>query len=88
MGLMVLSAIQKLIMLFFSDPLRDMTKRKTWTPEEKEACIKNFSKNIAIGFLPGKTKIEAIQKTDPVLMERTWLQIKNFIRNYIKKHMA
>ena len=58
-------------MVFFSDPLRDMTKRKTWTSEEKEACTKNFSKNISIGFMPGKTKIEAIQKTVPILMDRT-----------------
>ena len=62
-----------------------MSKRRPWSKEEKAAVIENFQQCIAVGALPGKSKIEQIQKSVPVLTDRTWTQIKNFIRNYINK---
>ena len=62
-----------------------MSKRRPWSQDEKHAVIENFQQFIAVGSLPEKEKLKEVQKSLPVLNERTWTQIKHFIRNYINK---
>ena len=64
---------------------RDMSCRKKWTPKEEEACLRGFRRHIAVGNVPGKAIIDKVLHEEPDLENRTWLQVKNFIRNYIKK---
>jgi len=63
-----------------------MSKRRPWTEEEKRECKQKFNDCFTIGFLPGKFRIESAIKEDAVLNGRTWIQIKNYIRNNIKKN--
>ena len=74
-----------ILIFFFPDPKRDMSGRRPWTGEEKSACQENFRQYFALGTLPGKSKILEVQKNVAILRDRTWLQIKNFIRNLVKK---
>ena len=62
-----------------------MSRRVTWSVEEKEACVENFQRFLFSGTLPGKKQITDIQSKTPVLEDRTWIQIKNYLRNTIKK---
>ena len=63
----------------------DMSKRRPWSSEEKNACSHHYRKWIAIGSLSGKKQIVDIQQTVPCLQQRSWTQIKNYVRNIIKK---
>ena len=76
----MVEAIQSNLYLF-----ADMSKRRAWCAEEKEACIHHFGKWLAIGSLPGKQDIDRVRSTVDCLEDRTWVQIKNYIRNLIKK---
>ena len=60
---------------------RDMKGRKKWTDEEKNACLKHFEKHFMLKTLPGKREIENCKMKEKILNQRSWTQIKNFIRN-------
>ena len=62
-----------------------MSRRVTWSVEEKEACAENFQRFLFSGTLPGKKQITDVQSKTPVLEDRTWIQIKNYLRNTNKK---
>ena len=62
-----------------------MSNRRAWSEKEKEACCRIFVKSFAVGCLPGKKEITDAQQREPILKERTWIKIKNFVRNMIKK---
>ena len=83
MGFSKLFIIDSELLIFLL--LSDMSKRRAWSSEEKDACMRHFSKCLAIGSLPGKKEITEIQSKVECLDGRTWVQIKNFIRNLIKK---
>ena len=62
-----------------------MSNRQPWSEKEKDACSRMFVKSLAVGYLPGKKEIIDAQQKEPILQARTWIQIKNCIRNMIKK---
>ena len=62
-----------------------MSSRKKWTQLEEEACLRGFRRHIAVGNVPGKAIIDKVLQEESDLENRTWLQVKNFIRNYIKR---
>ncbi|KAJ8019379.1 hypothetical protein HOLleu_42073 [Holothuria leucospilota] len=57
--------------------------RRPWTIEEKAAVLRHFADNISYGKLPGKKALLKCLKSEPVLQDRTWTMIKDFIRNTI-----
>ncbi|KAJ8050199.1 hypothetical protein HOLleu_03305 [Holothuria leucospilota] len=57
--------------------------RRPWTIEEKAAVSRLFDDNIGSGKLPGKNVLLKCLKSEPVLQDRTWTMIKDFIRNTI-----
>ena len=63
-----------------------MSNRQPWSEKEKDACSRMFVKSLAVGYLPGKKEIIDAQQKEPILQARTWIQIKNCIRNMIKKN--
>ena len=71
--------------ILISTAQRDMSCRKKWTPLEEEACLRGFRRHFAVGSVPGKAIIDKVLQEEPDLENRTWLQVKHFIRNYIKK---
>ena len=62
-----------------------MSDRRKWSEEEQSACLEQFYNNISLGTLPGKSKILNVIEKVPALKNRTWIQVKNFLRNTIKK---
>jgi len=57
-----------------------------WTPEEKQAVIKNLGSYLSQRVLPGKMACErCIEKSRPVLDKRNWKVIKYFIRDAKKR---
>lgn len=64
---------------------RDMAGRRKWKPREEEACLRYFQRSIALRNLPGKAAIMKCLEQEHSLQDRTWIQIKNYIRNHIKK---
>lgn len=66
-------------------PVSDMSQRRPWSEDEKEACSRCFIKCFAVGYLPGKKEITDAQQKEHCLQDRTWIQIKNYVRNMIKK---
>ena len=53
--------------------------------DEKAAIDRHFAKNILLGKLPGKKEIEKCLKLEKILQIRTWTNIKDQIRNQMKK---
>lgn len=64
----------------------DMSRRRPWSDDEKRACKHFFNRWLRSATLPGKKQIEDIQSKTPCLQDRSWVQIKNCIRNLIKKN--
>ena len=63
---------------------RDMSKRRPWTAEEKEAVEEHLGSFIRLRKLPGKRQCEEA-KQDIRLKNRKWSTIKFFIKNQIQK---
>lgn len=55
--------------------------RRKWTTEEEAAVKRQLNKYFFLNQLPGKCEIEESRKHEPVLMKRSWEQIKSFIKN-------
>ena len=56
-------------------------KKRVWTVEEKAAVHRHLAKYFKEGTLPGKKAILSCMKAEPVLSQRKWQNIKDFIRN-------
>ena len=54
-------------------------KKRPWTEDEIEAV--HSLKPILLFRLPGKADIEKVQREHPLLQERTWRNIKDYLRN-------
>ncbi|XP_033106342.1 uncharacterized protein LOC117108441 [Anneissia japonica] len=68
---------------------RDYSTRQPWTVEEKTAVLEYFKDHIWSGVTPNKTQVEEAQKMFPILIQRSWSNIKDFViaerRRLIKK---
>ena len=60
-------------------------KRQPWTKEEVKIVLKAFKKDIALNQLPGKAAIVQVIDAHQCLSNRKWTNIKDFIRNYLRK---
>eukprot|EP00057_Strongylocentrotus_purpuratus_P013398 XP_011667872.1 PREDICTED: uncharacterized protein LOC100891939 [Strongylocentrotus purpuratus] len=58
--------------------------KRPWTPDEKAAVHETFHREIFQNRLPGKGVIQQCLNKKAVLHKRTWTQVKDFIRNYLK----
>lgn len=59
--------------------------KKTWSSEEKHAVIKHFQHCFQNNRLPGKREIQNVLMSDSTLQSRKWTNVKDFIRNQLKK---
>ena len=63
---------------------RNMSKRRPWTKEEREAVHEHLGKFIRLRQLPGKRHCDEAKK-DSRLKNREWSTIKYYIKNQIQK---
>nr|XP_054770981.1 uncharacterized protein LOC129278875 [Lytechinus pictus] len=61
------------------------SERKVWTKKEKTAVASSLRYFFIHHKLPGKREIEKAMSSQPVLQARNWKNIKDFVRNNIKK---
>lgn len=59
------------------------TKKAPWTQKEKAAVTRHLGQYIVISKLPGKTEIVKCKSNERCLSQRSWQNIKDFIRNKI-----
>ena len=52
-----------------------------WSMEETDVVKKKFEKFLHLKRLPGKSECENLIKQNEVLKNRTWRNIKDFVRN-------
>lgn len=79
----------------FSDPIDTNSQpkirkvvKKLWSPEESEAVTKFFRVQIKNRITPGK-KIceECIKTSNDVLRNRTWRDVKYYVKNQIARQI-
>ena len=56
-------------------------RRKPWTKQEKDVVLKKFGKLVHLGKLPGKFDCQCLIQENSVLKNRSWNNIKDFVRN-------
>lgn len=54
-----------------------------WSLEEKNAVLRHFTSHISLAKIPKKDEAEECLKKEKMLQERTWRNIKDFVRNTI-----
>ena len=57
------------------------TDRKHWSAEEIEAVEKHLSSYLFSKVTPGKRDILKCLQAEKILEHRSWLHVKNYIRN-------
>ena len=70
--------------VFNSVSTKEPPQRRTWSDGEKDVVLQCFQSQILRGKLPGKDEIMALLNTNPVLKDRTWTNVKDFVRNHLK----
>jgi hypothetical protein len=61
--------------------------KRRWTDQEQEAVKQSLGKYLFVKSLPGKREIDECLSRHPVLCSRSWLNVKDFVRNSKKiKH--
>ena len=64
-------------------------RKKVWTCEEKAAVNEHLGVFLRTRRIPGKQKItEAMKASGNLFKDRTWRNIKDFVRNQIRKKDA
>lgn len=64
---------------------RARLSRKPWNKDEENAVKTHFRANFVMNKLPGKAEIEQAIAEKPALKHRSWKNIKDYIRNKLKK---
>lgn len=59
--------------------------RKPWGSAEKTAVQNRFKTFLILNKLPGKREIEEAIAEEPALKNRRWTNIKDYLRNQLKK---
>ena len=62
-----------------------VVKRRPWSEMERQAVLGHFQKAMLRKVLPGKAEIDNLIETSPCLKERTWKNVKDYIRNNMDK---
>ena len=57
--------------------------RIQWGKEELSMVLNHYSKKIKKGALPGKADATRLIAKNAVLKNRTWKNVKDFVRNHI-----
>lgn len=59
---------------------------RPWSEEEKSVITKFFHSSIKNKIVPGKVQCdECISSSDGALSERTWRDVKYYVKNYTTK---
>ena len=66
-------------------PRKNVTK-KPWSTPEQSAVLHHFDSFIRMGKVPRKQEVDEVIKKEPILQERSWKNIKDFVYNKIKKN--
>lgn len=80
----------KINLFYFSVVAKEKRRvvSRSWSQDEQEAVFRHLSNFISQRKLPGKLECEmAKTKEKKALQNRTWQQIKHFIRNKITKEI-
>lgn len=64
-------------------PAKVKPKKVPWTDEERAAVMRHLGNYIIMQKLPGKEAIQAVIIKENCLKNRTWKNIKDFVRNRI-----
>ncbi|XP_028415615.1 uncharacterized protein LOC114538973 [Dendronephthya gigantea] len=65
---------------------RKMVAKKTWTTPERKAALKTFQKHIQNGVLPKKNEcVKFLEENHGIVQNRTWTNVKDYVRNYTVK---
>lgn len=67
------------------DKFRREFKPRKWTEEERKAVMCTLGQFLSLCTLPSKRDIEKAMAQRPTLKSRTWRNIKDFVRNEIRK---
>ena len=60
--------------------------KQSWTTAERRAVLDHFSENVKKNELPRKEEcLNFLEQHKTVVRNRTWSQVKDYIRNYIVK---
>lgn len=65
-------------------PKKEPPRRQPWTNGEKDVVLGHFQQHILREKLPGKNEIITLLQRESVLKDRTWSNVKDFVRNYLK----
>ena len=65
--------------------VRQKVKKKPWTKAESNAVLSHFDGFIKRCKNPGKADVEYCVEKNPVLKDRPWKVIKDYVRNHIVK---
>ncbi|KAK7088980.1 uncharacterized protein [Littorina saxatilis] len=66
--------------------LQSSGARKAWSDDEVSAVLRHLESYILLGHLPGKEVIVKCLIEDKALKNRTWRNVKDFVRNRIQKN--
>ncbi len=67
---------------------RKKYQKRPWSAKEKAAVGRQLHCFIEQGKLPGKADCEKAIKNEDILNDRTWLNVKDFIRNQLRSAAA
>jgi len=56
-----------------------------WNENERDAVLRQLGSAISSKQLPGKQAIERCRVEEPVLLNRSWIMIKDYCRRLINK---
>ena len=62
---------------------KDRTKITPWSNDEKLAVMKEFATQIRMLKVPGKNECERAKSNAPILLPRSWKNIKYYVKNII-----
>ena len=64
---------------------RGRMRYKPWSSTEVELVLSRFHRHLVEESLPGKHECEELIRQAPVLNGRSWQNLKDFVRNHLRK---
>ena len=65
--------------------MKKVVKKRPWTRDEKVAVTKRLKSCFELRKVPGKAQCDECISAEPSLRGREWTNIKDFVRNQLKK---
>ena len=59
--------------------------RRPWRKQERDAVMSKLGQFVLTKTLPGKSDIEPWLKDEACLRNRSWINVKDFVRNMMSK---